>query len=96
MSVRILTKRMADPRHDTPGRERLSNLGKGPSELATELKAAFPKMDLDVSTVSRWRSGSIRPEAFWRAAMFRLWEIPESDWLLPSEKVALSGKKGAA
>ncbi len=86
---------MSGPKHDTPGMRRLENLERGPSELAAELKKEMPGMKLDVSTVSRWRSGDIRPEAFWRAAMFRVWGIPESDWLLPNERVALTGK-GAA
>lgn len=86
---------MSGPKHPTPGQQRLANLDKGPSELHAELKAAFPSMKLDISTVSRWKSGDIRPEAFWRAAMLRVWGIPESDWLLPNEQVALTGK-GAA
>jgi hypothetical protein len=92
MSVRILTERM---KYDTPGRRRLGQLDKGPTELFGELKKAVPGMSLDVSTVSRWRSGDIRPEAFWRAAMKKVWGIAESDWLLPDELVALRGK-GAA
>jgi hypothetical protein len=82
-------------KHDTIGRRRLEQLKRGPSELCAELKAATGGMKLDVSTVSRWRSGDIRPEAFWRIVMRRTWKIPESAWLLPEEQVALSGK-GAA
>ncbi len=86
---------MGAPKHDTIGRRRLELLKKGPSELCAELKEQTPGMKLDVSTVSRWRSGDIRPEAFWRAAMLRVWGIPEAEWLMPEEQVALSGK-GAA
>lgn len=86
---------MATIKHETSGRQRLLQLKKGPSELCKELKKATPGMELDISTVSRWRSGDIRPEAFWRAAMLRVWGIPEADWLMPEEQVALSGK-GAA
>jgi hypothetical protein len=86
---------MTGPKHDTIGRRRLEQLKRGPSELCAELKESMPGMKLDVSTVSRWRSGDIRPEAFWRAAMKKAWGIPERDWLLPDELVALKGK-GAA
>jgi hypothetical protein len=68
---------------------------KGPSALCAELRAFAKDVNLDVSTVHRWRSGDIRPEAFWRAVMFRVWGIPEADWLTPEEQVVLGGK-GAA
>ncbi len=84
-------------KHDTAGRERLVAIGKGPSDLWKELKDAAPGMNLDISTVSRWRSGDIRPEAFWRTVMLRVFGIPEADWLSTSERVALTQSgKGAA
>ncbi len=86
---------MGAPKHDTIGRRRLEQLKRGPSALCAELREATPGIDLDVSTVSRWRSGDIRPEAFWRAAMSKVWGIAETDWLLPEELLALKGK-GAA
>lgn len=95
MSVLIITTQMAAIKYDTPGRRRLAQLERGPSELCAELKKAVPGMELDVSTVSRWRSGDTRPEAFWRAAMAKVWGIAEPDWLLPDELVALNSK-GAA
>lgn len=83
------------PKYNTDGREALKLLGKGPSELCAELRESTPGMNLDVSTVWRWCSGDIRPEAFWRIAMAKIWGIPESSWLLPKERVALNGR-GAA
>ncbi len=83
-------------KYDTPGRQRLERIGKGPTELFQELKKAVPTMPIDVSTVSRWRSGDMRPEAFWRAAMSKVWGIKEPDWFLPEEREALRATKRAA
>lgn len=82
-------------KYDTPGRERLSTLKLGPTELANQLNEASGG-NLNSSSVSRWLAGESRPESFHRTLIKRLWSIDEGDWLLSKERVALDGAKGAA
>lgn len=83
------------PKFESAGQKALSKIGQGPSALAVRLRE-FTKSDKpDTSSVSRWRSGASRPDAFWRSVMFKSLGIPESAWLLSEERSTLN-RKGAA
>lgn len=59
-------------------------------------QAAFAKLvRVCQQTVSDWRRGKVRPEAFQRVAIEQATGIPRDAWLLPEERRRLRAAKAA-
>lgn len=74
---------------DTPGRQKLLDLGLGPSEIARKLGSAPNGKPVNPSTVSRWLSGHSRPDRLYLPRLAALLGTSDSDWLTQAERVSV-------